>query len=146
MVMLIAAVAVVTWWLLPDLSEPGGWGRPYLPPGVGPVVEHLVGLLGLVVLARAVIVLIAAARHGGLDPAWRGVLFLLGLVAVGCGVFWRLITASVAGVNFGVVFFIMFGGPVAIMLVGSAIGLARSILNKDHHDHRLPPDTRSPHA
>lgn len=120
----LVAVAVVAWWLTPDGSGPGG----------GAALGQLAGVAAVVVLAWSVVTLAVATRRGRLDRRWWTVLALLGVVAAGCGVFWRVATATVIGANIGAGLLIVLGGPVALVLLVAAALVARSILTRPGRD------------
>ncbi len=125
---LVAAVPVVTWWLVGDLSTVSLADDPdyaFRPMTLSPMTERAVGIASLALAVGAVAVLAWATRRRALDRRWWTVLGLL--AAAGCivGLGWRVLTAGVIGANIGAGLFILVGGPVVAALV--LFALARSV-------------------
>jgi hypothetical protein len=110
---LTIAIAVATWWLVGDLSQPEpGYELSYAfgPLTVDPAVERVLGIASIAVLAGA-LALLANARWRGLLRRWWSVLVPLAVVGVIVGAGLRVMTAGTVDANIGAGLVILLGGP-----------------------------------
>jgi hypothetical protein len=117
----LLAVPVATWWLVGDLSSPGGDDYAVRPLDVSPAVERGIGVAAVAIVVSALVVAVSA---GGWTRVRRWARPVLALAAAGVivGWGWRVVTAGVIGANIGAGLVVLFGGPVvAVLVVGAAV-------------------------
>jgi hypothetical protein len=122
-VALVVAAPITTYWLVGDLSEPGD--PYYLDYFVKSTVSEssvkAAGLLAFVVLCAASTFLVRTARplRRHLHTFRAALMLVLAgeIVAVGA----RVATAGTSGANIGAGLFLIFGLPISVVLVVTAI-------------------------
>lgn len=122
---MVFATPVAVWWAVGDWSidatEPDYAVRPLALSGAA---QTTAGVAASLLTAVAAVVL---WRRGALrrDRRWFGVLFALLVIGVLAAMGWRIVTAGVIGANIGAGFVIIFGVPLAAVVIVWAV--ARSI-------------------
>ncbi|ANY05576.1 hypothetical protein [Pseudonocardia sp. HH130630-07] len=113
-----AAAAVVTWYLVGDLSSPGPGTPIVAAPQVPVALEHVGGVLaiGLLVALAAV----TARRTGATGIGAAALLVPAGVLLGGIG---RLVTAATPDANIGGGIAILFGLPLVGTLVLAAVAV-----------------------
>jgi hypothetical protein len=145
---LIAAMPVVTWWLVGDQTSPemrermqaatpdpgiaSGLDPDYdvRPPRLAATTERTIGVVAVVLVVSSVGALVVATRTGRLDRRWWPVLAALSLVGAGCALWYRTATAAVDGGNIGAGILLLFGGPLALVLLGWALWRGLSLIRE----------------
>ncbi len=122
----VVSVPIVVWWLVGDISEPGGSSQFLSIRSVDPNFERILGLVSLLSLMLACLTLWRACV-GRIDPAWLRVLG--GLIAAGTvlAVMGRLLTASTVGANIGGSMMYFVGTFLILYLVVGAFDRARRL-------------------
>jgi hypothetical protein len=125
-VVIVVSAPVAAWWLIGDMSEVSLSGR-YPPdyvlraPEIPGWIVPLLGALALLATVACTGFLVRSVLRGTLDRRWVsavGCLALAGLLLAAIG---RVFTAGTHGANIGAGLAMMFGGPVVIALVGTAL-------------------------
>lgn len=119
----VVAVPIATWFLLGDMSEPGGMDRMYSAPEVPRPVELVFGALAAAGIAIGLWFLIPRTRNSG-ERAWWPVFGVLAAVGFILAFGFRVMTARVGGANIGGGLFLMYGLPVVVLLLVWALGRA----------------------
>ena len=125
-VALIAATPVAVWWVVGDLTEKG-FPEPNLdyfirPIDLPPVVEPLAGALAVMVVVVSVVVLALGLYHRQIDRRWLATVVPLCAAGAIVGAGWRVLTAGAIGANIGAGMVLIFGFPLAGLLVlGAAL-------------------------
>lgn len=110
-------------------NDPTGdedWDHLVHPPAWDPDLERVIGWGGVGVVALAFVVLVIARRRGRLDTAWIAPLLAVTAVGFGVGAGQRILTAAVVGANIGGGLLVLFGVPLALLVLGVAV--ARTIV------------------
>ena len=128
-------VPIATWFLLGDMSEPGGLDRIYAAPELPRPLEMLLGLLSAGSLVIGLRFLIPRTRHSG-ERAWWSVFGVLAVVGVTLAFGLRVLTARVGGANIGGGLFLMYGLPVVSLLVLWALARAWTLTAPSGSDYR----------
>jgi hypothetical protein len=116
-----AAVPVVTWWLIGDLSTTRPDNADYVIRPlvrVSPGAARVLGIVSLVLAIAAAAWLSWASLHSGVDLRWwsvAGPLLALGMLL---GLGWRVFTSGVIGANIGAGLYAVFIGPIILALAG----------------------------
>ena len=116
----LLAVPVATWFLLGDMSEPGGMDRIYSAPDAPRPVEIFLGAMAAGALAVGLMFLIPRTRHSA-ERAWWPVFGVLAVVGFLLAYGLRIMPARVGGANIGGGLFLMFGLPTLAVLVAWAL-------------------------
>jgi hypothetical protein len=147
----VVGTTVVAWWAIGDQSTTGPRVASHPPPlfrfeegAERPAAlrgewraDHLLEPWAISLGTERAIALAAAVAAGvgatvlvlarpTLDRAWWAVIAMVGAVGVGIAFTHRLLTAGVDGANIGAGLVIIFGGPVAVVLLVLAVVVARS--------------------
>jgi hypothetical protein len=131
----IAGLAVATpaasWWIIGDLSTaPKELGLDYYlaPIDVAPAVEDAVGVgaVAAVLLALGALGWLLVKRRA--DVTWGAVAVLVMGAGFLAALGQRVATAGVIGANIGVGMFVVFYGPIFVLLVGLALVLMIKLL------------------
>jgi hypothetical protein len=117
---------VVVWWAVGDLSAPEAKAIPdpdyqIHPFDSAPITERVVGVGAVVLVAVSVVALVVALWTRRMDRLWWPVLLQVSLAGAVCGVGWRVLTAAVIGANIGAGFVILFGGPLVVLMLVTAL-------------------------
>lgn len=120
----VLAAPVATWTLLGDLSSEGFDEEEldylFRAPAVPRTVELLAGVAALAVLVVSALVIGRALHLGHLRRPWLGTVVPLCAAGVVLGFGGRALTAGGIGANIGGGLFILFGLPLAGVLVAAA--------------------------
>lgn len=131
---LVVATPLATWWLVGDLSEDNipTRSRDYVmrAPDLPSAVVNGVGVLSLALVISSSVVLWHAIRYGQVDRRWRQVLLLVMAVGVLVSAGFRVLTAGVGGANIGGGLVVLFGSPIAIVLLVVAWVRAAAIFRR----------------
>lgn len=119
---LVSATPVAMWWVVGDLDERGADDRDrmFRPFSLPPLVETVAGVLAVLVVIAAVIVLGLAWYRWRLPAGWARRLGMLCTAGAIVGGGWRVLTASAVGANIGGGAVLVFGFPLAALLVVAA--------------------------
>jgi Co/Zn/Cd efflux system component len=126
-VALIAATPPATYFVVGDQSEPGA--RRYLdyfwtPPSWSTTTVTIVGVTALVVVAASALVIGHGRRSHVITRTTLTIDALLAVAGVFVAWFYRICTAGVGGANIGAGLVILFGTPLLLTLLVSAITIA----------------------
>lgn len=136
-VALLPVTAVVTWWLVGDLSYTGpsslGPGRDYLvqPLNISSGAEQVIGSVAVAVIVGSCAVLLRPRSWPRRDPRLLAVLLPLLLAGVVLGWGWRVLTAGVVGANIGGGLVVFFGSPLVIAALGWSWIYGRRLASRD---------------
>jgi hypothetical protein len=133
---LVIASSVATWWLAGDLSTVPPSEHPdydFRPLNIAAGTARAAGVVSTSVLLIGIALVIVAILARKLRPQW--LLVLLPLIGVGTmiGLGWRVMTAGVIGANIGAGLLILFGTPVAILLIAWSIGWSNHLVRRRPH-------------
>ena len=118
---MVCATPVAVWWAVGDwsldASELDYAVRPFALSGAAQTA------IGVVASLLTTVAGVALWRRGALrrDRRWFGVLFPLLVIGVLAAVGWRIVTAGVIGANIGAGFVIIFGVPLAAVVIMWAV-------------------------
>jgi len=118
---------VAVWWAVGDVSAPEATAIPdpdyqIHPFDIAPTTERVVGVGAVVLVAVSVGALVIALWSGRMHRLWWPVLLQLSLAGAVCGAGWRVLTAAVIGANIGAGLVILFGGPLVLLMLVTALG------------------------
>lgn len=122
---LILATPAATWWLVGPLNTapaPVGLDYTFRPWRISLLVARAAGMTATALALVSLAILIWATVRRLLEARWW--LVLLPLLAAGfiAGAGWRVMSAGVLGSNIGAGFVVLFGWPLAAVLVAWALG------------------------
>lgn len=128
---LIVAVPMATWWLVgpnpgneigsdPTL-RPDDYDYLFHPPTIDAGLERVVGVMAVVAVVVSLGSLAVAVRRRRIDRRWRGPIVAACVVGVIVGLAERVMTAAVVGANIGGGFFLLFGTPTVLVLLGASV-------------------------
>lgn len=112
----VVAMPFVAWWLIGDLSEPGGTDYLFKPPHLSTASETAVGGGLMVLLLISTWMLWTRHKAWLVEDGWWKVLIRLMLAGTLVGGGFRLLTLAGGGANIGGGMVIMIGPPVLLHL------------------------------
>lgn len=121
-VALMSATPVAVWWVVGDLDEKGADDRDrmFRPFDLPSVVENVAGVVGVLTAIVAFVILGVGWYRCQLPPwAVQSIAMVCAAGAI-VGGGWRLLTASSVGANIGGGMVLVFGYPLAALLLIAA--------------------------
>ncbi len=128
---MVLATPVLTWWLIGDVSEPGGADYIIRPPSIDPVLGALLGWGSLLIVVGASHILWRRSIPLPIHKGWWRVLARLLAAGVLFAAGARIITAATVGANIGGGGLMMIGPFVLLYLLARAADVAVEILRSE---------------
>lgn len=121
------ATPVAVWWAVGDLDEKGADDRDrmFRPFELPSVVEDVAGVVAALVVIVASVVIGLGWYRRQLPPWGRQSITMMCAAGAIVGGGWRLLTAATVGANIGGGMVLLFGYPLAaLLLIGAAMNAA----------------------